>query len=235
MEARFTSRPKERRDIAGFTLIEFVFVIAIITILTGVFLPLAFEKLRKADEAGADSSLQAIAAALASFYADLRAFPTCHSGSCASFPGSNNQLVFLAIGDGFGSQVSNYPEAATGGGNWDLTVNDEGTPARNNGANHLVQNDPDASGTPNESTDYRSTGRLGWKGPYLGRFSLDPWGKTFIAYVGAMEANGKKVSGASGQHSGWILSAGPNGSLDTLPSANTLAGDDRGFIFHSQN
>lgn len=235
MEAEFTSLPKKRREIAGFTLIELVFVVAIITILAGVFLPVAFQKLQKADEAGADSSLQAIAAALAGFYSDLRAFPTCHTGSCASFQGSSNQLVFLAFGDGFGSQVASYPDAATGSGNWDLTANDEATPARNNGANHLALNDPDVSGTPNESTDYRTTSRLKWKGPYLGRLSLDPWGKTFIAYVGAMEASGKKVSGASGQHSGWILSAGPNGSLDTLPTSNTLVNDDRGFIFHTQN
>jgi len=226
--------PSRDSSVGGFTLVELVFVIAIITVLASIFLPTAFQKLQKADEVSADSSVQAIAAALAGFYTDLRAFPTCHTGSCASFPGSSNQLVFLAFGDGYGSQTTSYPSAATGSGNWDLTANDEATPARNNGANHLVQNDPDANGTSGESTDYRTSGRLRWRGPYLGRFGLDPWGRTFIAYVGAMEASGKKVSGASGQHSGWILSAGPNGSLDTLPSSSALVGDDRGFIFHSQ-
>jgi len=226
--------PSRDSSAGGFTLVELVFVIAIITVLASIFLPTAFQKLQKADEVSADSSVQAIAAALAGFYTDLRAFPTCHTGSCAAFPGSSNQLVFLAFGDGYGSQTADYPSAATGSGNWDLTANDEATPERNNGANHLVQNDPDTNGTSGESTDYRTSGRLRWRGPYLGRFGLDPWGRTYIAYVGAMEASGKKVSGSSGQHSGWILSAGPNGSLDTLPSSNSLAGDDRGFVFHSQ-
>lgn len=225
-------RLKEERAL---TLVELVFVIAIIVILASIFLPLAVSKLGKADDAAADASIQEIAAALASFYDDLRHFPTCDSAtSCNPFPDAENKIVFLAFGDGRGDLSANYPTAATGAGNWDLTVNDEATPARNNGANHLVANDPNTDGAIGSTTDYAATGSKRWRGPYLSRAALDPWGRTFIAYVGAMEKNGQTVSGAAAAQFGWILSAGPNHTIDTLPGSSTLQGDDRGFIFHTE-
>lgn len=225
-------RPNFRQG--GFTLVELVFVIAIIVVLASIFLPLAISKLKKADESVADASIQEIAAALTSFYDDLRHFPTCdHATDCSPFPTDNN-IVFLAFGDGFGDLSGSYPSNATGANNWDLTANDETEAARNNGANHVVQNDPIANGTPNETSDYETSGSKRWRGPYLSRVSTDPWGRTYIAYVGAMESGGQTVSGTSGTQRGWILSAGPNNSLDTLPTSTTLSGDDRGFIFHTE-
>ena len=225
-------RPNFRQG--GFTLVELVFVIAIIVVLASIFLPLAVSKLNKADEAATDASIQEIAAALTAFYDDLRHFPTCDHTDCSPFPGSNNDLVFLAFGDGFGSLTATYPDNSAGSAQWDLTANDESTsPAKNNGANHLVINDPLVNGTPNEATDYASTGSKRWRGPYLARVGLDAWVRTFIAYVGAMEENGQKVGGGGTNDKGWILSAGPNNSLDTTPTHSTLQGDDRGFIFHT--
>jgi prepilin-type N-terminal cleavage/methylation domain-containing protein len=219
----------------GFTLIELVFVIAIITALASILLPIGFNALQKADEAGTDASIQQIAAAFTSFYDDLRNFPTCDSlTDCSPFPGSANDLVFLAFGTGFGDLSATYPDAATGANNWALATNDETTAARNNAANHVVQNDPLASGTPNEVADYATSGSQRWRGPYVSRVDVDPWGRTFIAYVGAMQQGGQLVAVATGTHRGWILSAGPNNSLDTLPNSATLVGDDRGFIFTSQ-
>lgn len=226
-------RPNFRQG--GFTLVELVFVIAIIVVLASIFLPLAISKLRKADEAVADASIQEIAAALTSFYDDLRHFPTCDATSdCSPFPSADNNIVFLAFGEGFGDLSGDYPSNSTGSAEWDLTANDETSPARNNGANHLVLNDPITTGTQNEAGDYASTGSKKWRGPYLGRVSLDPWLKTYIAYVGAMEKDGQKVSGGTTADRGWILSAGPNNSLDTRPSSSSLQSDDRGFIFHTE-
>lgn len=227
-------RPNFRQG--GFTLVELVFVIAIIVVLASIFLPLAISKLNKADEAVADASIQEIASALTSFYDDLRHFPTCSATNCnTSFDSAGNNLVFLAFGEGFGDLSGTYPSNAAGANNWDLTTNDDSTtPARNNGANHVVTNDPIADTTSNDATDYKTTGSKSWKGPYIARVNTDPWGKTYIAYVGAMEASGQTVSGASSTQRGWILSAGPNNSLNTLPSSTTLSSDDRGFIFHTE-
>jgi len=225
-------RPNFRQG--GFTLVELVFVIAIIVVLASIFLPLAISKLSKADEAVTDASIQEIAAALTAFYDDLRHFPTCDSTSdCSPFPGDDNNIVFLAFGDGFGDLSATYPTNSTGSGQWDLANNDEASAARNNGANHVVINDPQANGTPNEASDYASSGSKRWRGPYLARVAVDAWGRTFIAYVGAMEDGGQKVTGGGANDKGWILSAGPNNSLDTQPTHSTLQVDDRGFIFHT--
>jgi len=227
---------QSNRNQHGFTLVELVFVIAIIVVLASIFLPLAFTKLQKSEEASVDASIQEIAVALTAFYDDIRHFPTCdHATDCSPFPGTDNNIVLVAFGDGFGDLSSSYPIAATGAGNWDFAVNGEAAQARNNSANHVVQNDPIANGTPGEATDYTVSGSRRWRGPYLARVGVDPWGRAFIAYVGAMEQNGQTVAGAGATpQRGWILSAGPNNTLDTLPSSNSLSGDDRGFIFNSQ-
>lgn len=227
-------RPNFRKG--GFTLVELVFVIAIILVLASIFLPLAVSKLNKTDEIVADASIQEIAAALTAFYEDIRHFPTCDSTDCDPLTGSNNNLIFLAFGDGFSDLTASYPSTTSGTDQWDLTVNDSATPARNNGANHLAINDPVANGTPNQSgTDYETatTQKKRWRGPYIARLGADPWGKSFIAYVGAMENSGSLLSGQTNTHFGWILSAGPDNSLDTRPSATNLQNDDRGFIFHT--
>jgi len=221
----------------AFTLIELVFVIAIIVALASIFLPIGFNALQKADEASADASIQQIAAAFTSFYDDLRHFPTCDGADCSPIIGTGNDLVFLAFGTGFGNLsaagLNEYPAAAIGVGNWGLEANDEAAADadRNNGANHLVQNDPNADATINGVADYATSGSRRWRGPYLSRVGVDPWGRAFIAHVGAMETGGTPVVAGS---RGWILSAGPNNSLDTLPNSATLVGDDRGFIFTSQ-
>jgi prepilin-type N-terminal cleavage/methylation domain-containing protein len=232
-------RPNFRQG--GFTLVELVFVIAIIVVLASIFLPLAVSKLKKADESAADASAQEIAAALTAFYDDLRHFPTCGAGAgaatpadCSPLSGSNNDLIFLAFGDGSDALTSTYPDAATGGNAWDLAVNDASDPATNNAFNHLVRNFPRATGTEGDATQYQTSGSKRWRGPYISRVSIDPWGRTYIAYVGAMESGGTKVSGSSGTHRGWILSAGPNNSLDTTPTSTSLNSDDRGFIFHTE-
>ena len=52
----------------GFTLVELVFVIAIILVLAGIFLPLALSKLQEADQARVSGDLQALAASLTTFF-----------------------------------------------------------------------------------------------------------------------------------------------------------------------
>jgi hypothetical protein len=71
---------------------------------------------------------------------------------------------------------------------------------------------------------------------------IHPYGKAYIVHVGAMEKNGCPV-GSTGippdcftparGTKGWILSAGPNGILETPPNATELV-DDVGMILFSR-
>lgn len=58
-----------------------------------------------------------------------------------------------------------------------------------------------------------------WKGPYLNDLSSDPWGNAYV--VNAVYFNT--------QNPVWILSAGPNGFIDTNMDSQGLNGDDIGI------
>jgi len=213
----------------GFTMIELIFVIAIILSLTAIFAPLAMDKLGQSKSAKAQADIDALAASLASFFSDLGSFPSCSAADCDP---NDKQLKFLAVCAGVGSCASDYPTSTTWG---DLTTQDSATPARNNVYNHTVVNDPAANGTSDQAgTDYNTAK---WKGPYITKLGLDPWVKTYIIHVGAMQKGGCPVDtggGAGcGTGRGWIVSAGPDGVLDTAPTATALSGDDLGYIFCS--
>jgi len=213
----------------GFTLVELIFVLAIIVTLASIFIPLAMSKLSESKIASANASIDAIAAALTNFFGDLDHFPTCDSADCDPLSNSNNDLRFLAFGSGSGSLAGTYPASSGSGAAWDLTNTDSATPERNNAFNHLGQNNPNADSTTGEANvDYKSTK---WKGPYMAKFGVDPFGFTYIAHVGAMENGGTPVI-TSGK--GWILSAGPDGVLDTSPTASVLSNDDLGYILFTK-
>ncbi|MBI1851389.1 MAG: type II secretion system protein GspG [Planctomycetes bacterium] len=59
-----------------------------------------------------------------------------------------------------------------------------------------------------------------WNGPYLQDSPIDPWGRFYIVNVHGYY---------SGEHV-WVMSAGPNGSIDTSLTDSTLQSDDVGVM-----
>lgn len=59
-----------------------------------------------------------------------------------------------------------------------------------------------------------------WKGPYIAVVSADPWGYNYVV-------NAKEFNTANAPV--WILSAGPNGIIDTNIASTTVVGDDVGL------
>ena len=57
-----------------------------------------------------------------------------------------------------------------------------------------------------------------WKGPYLAFVGADPWGNAYIVNADAFSTTGPV----------WIISAGPNGRIETPSTNATLVGDDVG-------
>jgi type IV pilus assembly protein PilA len=225
----------------GFTLLELAFVIGIIIALVAIFAPLAMDKLAQSRIVKAQADIDAISTALTNFFTDIGSFPSCDAATvCDPNGDSANNLKFLAICAGTGgvataSCAGEYPaETAT---NWGvLTTQDEASPDRNNFYNHVVINNPNVDGTVGEAgvaKDYKTTK---WKGPYITKLGVDPWGNAYIIHIGAIQKTGCPVDaagaatcGTSGK--GWILSAGPDATLQTGPDASALAGDDLGYIF----
>jgi len=59
-----------------------------------------------------------------------------------------------------------------------------------------------------------------WKGTYMVAVTADPWGNSYISNVGAFLVAGSPE---------WIISAGPNGQIETPSFMTTLFGDDIGI------
>lgn len=59
-----------------------------------------------------------------------------------------------------------------------------------------------------------------WKGPYLAHTAADPWGNAYFINASSFAAGGAV----------WILSAGPDGAVDTPLAAATVVGDDIGIL-----
>lgn len=72
---------------------------------------------------------------------------------------------------------------------------------------HLVQDNNECYGTM-------------WKGSYIALISADPWGNVYVSNVKNFPIPNAPV---------WIISAGPNGTIDTNAGSSVLEGDDIGF------
>jgi len=85
--------------------------------------------------------------------------------------------------------------------------------------NQLIKN------LPSGGTAYSTTGKFAWRGPYLEAVSEDPWGNYYVVNIEkAQPGQNKQV---------WVISAGPDGTIDTTYDAATtaaaaLGGDDIG-------
>jgi Type II secretion system (T2SS), protein G len=59
-----------------------------------------------------------------------------------------------------------------------------------------------------------------WRGPYLAAVPIDPWGRAYVAFPPTPQAAGAIV----------IVSAGPDGVLDTSAGATAFSRDDLGLV-----
>jgi len=121
--------------------------------------------------------------------------------------------LILVVGDG------NTPTAAGAAANWGLA------PAAANAdllAYHLISNQPKNAG----ANAYPIVGEISWRGPYQNNLPADPWGNRYAVNVGNF----------AGANAVWVLSAGPDGIIQTpfiqaIPANGVLAtaGDDIGY------
>lgn len=84
---------------------------------------------------------------------------------------------------------------------------------------HLVRNTPGSAPYPTGGHYFK------WRGPYSGKVTEDPWGNRYLVNIknAAPADPATKVV--------WVLSAGPNGKIETEPNASansvsTPGGDD---------
>jgi prepilin-type N-terminal cleavage/methylation domain-containing protein len=224
-------RVTPKRDPRGFTMIEVMIAVAAIVMLSAMLAPVGLSWLDEGRAARAQNDAAAIGTAMMRFFQDTSKWP----GQVEILQPSST-VRFLTVGTAgagaFPTVVGSVGigSATCAGG---LTGVVGGTTsfagAAPSSANSLDVLDYLVS--PPSSTNYPN-----WRGPYLPiDLTADPWGRVYVINVIPMFCDESVTAAAPGGvlGYGWVMSAGPNGTLQTLFTASRLAAgaDDVGAPF----
>jgi type II secretory pathway pseudopilin PulG len=194
------------------TLIEVTVLLTVLGLVAGLMTGSVSDLLEQSRRLRTQEDVEHIGQAVVDFYADSGFFP--RTGDTVDGRPGDDELGAL-ISD------APMPETTTSSALWAQTRVDSM-------AAHLVRN-----GVQYAVRD-AVTG-MGWKGPYLSAaIQDDSWGHAYVVNVFWLDAR-DIVQDASGARLGavWVLSAGPNGVIETPyyqpRDAAQLYGDDIGF------
>jgi len=193
---------------AGFTLIELTVVLSVLVILTLVLAPTIMGWMVEARIHAAKKETTVIGEAIARFYQDTGFFPK----TADSVAGRIGQFeVDLLVSKGSIPLAPTGPVRDSNGRIVNVDVSGWINGSADLLDNHLQKNIPGyrMKGGPNQ---------YGWAGPYLNapEINADPWGNRYMVNIrfldpspGALDARGQV------KNSVWVLSAGPNGIIET--------------------
>jgi prepilin-type N-terminal cleavage/methylation domain-containing protein len=200
------------RRIRGFTLVELTVVLAVIVTLALVLTPSIANFINDARVARARIDCQTIASGIYQFYRDTGHFPAWTLSQNGGVGLRANRLQLLMSRGNV--PLEETPSLWTTGAAGPL-------------ADQLLTNTPGyALKTP--------TSQFGWNGPYFStELGADPWGNRYVVNIGLIDTSpGAVMANGQPKLAVWVLSAGPNGTIETpftqpLLTA-TLGGDDIG-------
>jgi prepilin-type N-terminal cleavage/methylation domain-containing protein len=205
-------RATSRQAHTGFTLIELTVVLAVIVTLALILTPSIANFINDSRIARARTDCQTIAAAVVQFYRDSGFFPQWTAAQ-GGRPGPLQARLQVLVTQG------NLPleDQPTG---WSTGTSDSLV-------NQLVTNTP---GYAMRTV----TSQLGWNGPYLSsELQSDPWGNRYLINIGLIDTSPGVLTATGPKAAVWVLSAGPNGIVDTPFSqpvtSAALVGDDIGI------
>jgi prepilin-type N-terminal cleavage/methylation domain-containing protein len=183
----------------GFTLVEMVVVLAVISILAAILVPTVAKHIADSQIARANNEVQVIGSAIASLFKDTGFWPYTNLDGPSG--GVNRALGNPAtVPTGVG------PDAGAGAENWGTW--DPSKPLYD----YLYYNNPDGDTGPtgqNDAGDYPLTGHFAWRGPYLDRpLYDDPWGRSYVVSSRYFPGN-TQIANPAG-HRVLVLSAGLN-------------------------
>lgn len=193
----------------GFTLIELTVVLAVIVTLALILTPSFANYINDARTARARSDAQTIASAVVQFYKDNGFYPQWAVAQNGG-PGTTQDKVDLLVTPG-NTPLVTQPNL------WTTGISDAA-------GDQLVANAP----------AYRlrtAAAAFGWNGPYLtAEPQPDPWNNRYTINVGLIDAGaGVQTAGGATKSAVWVLSAGPNGTIETAynqPVTGAVVGGD---------
>ncbi|MCX6550321.1 MAG: prepilin-type N-terminal cleavage/methylation domain-containing protein [Acidobacteria bacterium] len=203
-------QPAVRNSRMGFTLIELTVVLAVIVTLALVLTPSIANFINDSRVARARNDCQTVASGIYQFFRDTGYFPQWKvaKGGGAGLPA--NRLQLLVSRGGF--PLEDVPTLWTTGAAGGLTE-------------QLVNNTPGY-------TLKTASSQFGWNGPYFSsEIGADPWGNRYVVNIGLIDTSpGAATAAGQPKLAVWVLSAGPNGTIETPFSQSILnaapGGDD---------
>lgn len=215
------------------SLVEAGATIAVGLTLAAAIVPVVMDKGQDGKTARAQSDAQALATSIQAFFGDVQEYPSRERVTGERDSGFDTVAAFRT-GDSTGAAA----ESDTRDPSSFLTaIGGTGRVGRLN--DHLVS-DPTTGSTV---ANYRNNG-LNWKGPYSKAINQDPWGRNYVVLARAASYRQAKTGETASTtdpvnttpgitttpYYYWVLSAGPDGRLDTTQTSSELAGDDVGVV-----
>jgi len=204
----------------GFTLMEVIVVLAVAAALTAAMAPLAFRYIDDAKKTQAQNDANRIAEAIGKFLQDV-ALPPYKNNTSSTKSQVKQSGDFDCLYSLLGNDYTIATDATTGdswtsGGGVQCQ---SGSATRDTLENHLINNTPGGA----SANGYVTSSKIAWKGPYLPSIPPDPWGNKYVVNIGKSDPGATKAV--------WVISAGPNGNLETAADASATSsispsGDD---------
>ncbi len=192
---RFFRKLGKKIGAKGYTLLEVAAVVAVTGTLAAVAMPVVADKIAASKVAAATADVQAIKDSIVNFMKDTGVPPFFVSGASKALPKytdfGNDATYFRALktDDGIGPTFFTGNDWPSDGGSLD---------------DQLVTNGP----------KYSTLTTSAWKGPYLPSIKKDPWGNKYWVVI-AWLAEPAAISGSVKQKAAFVISAGPNGKIET--------------------
>jgi prepilin-type N-terminal cleavage/methylation domain-containing protein len=210
--------PPSDRRLSGFTLLEIIIVLAVISALVAILTPRVVVYIDDANQSRARADANGLAAAIDKMYRDTGRWPFYEDGTGSRKYTAGTDYALLTshtacTGAGPASVCdATAPEDDTTLDTWDLT-----TALTDSLVHHLIMNTP----------AYATSGGRAWKGPYVDQVpEVDPWGRSYLVNI----ANAAPQDEGPTQRWVIVISAGPDGALDTSAdlqgTSNPVAGGD---------
>lgn len=184
----------------GFTLLEITIILAVIAILGLILAPSIVSFLNQSRLARAQNDVEILADAVVDFFRDNGFFPQYADAE-------RSRRIDLLVSAGA------VPDVQSGAEGWAEVAPDR----LDRITNQLINNRPSFSGRGYPLKTAASGS--GWNGPYMSAdLQADPWGNRYMVNVEFLSVmpDAVEADGVQQKRAVWALSAGPDGTVDTL-------------------
>ena len=169
----------------GFTLIEIAVVLAVIAVLAAILTPLVTSYIDQSRNTRAAADVRAIAQAAQLFKRDTGQYPVYVDDTASD---ADTESATELVGSG------SVPSDSSVAQDWEFDSNGDLETFINTNTLNLTTSNP-------------RRGRTAYRGPYLGTINEDPWGNTYVLNAINLLRSATNI--------GFVISAGPDGNLDT--------------------